>query len=130
MQKDPSYEALVPEVLDYLRGSIAIASDAGIRNVIIDPGIGFGKTFDQNLELINSLPEFVKLGLPVLVGPSRKAFIGAILGGAPPTERMEGTAAVVAACVLGGAHIIRVHDVREMNKVVRVAYSLRSGRAA
>jgi dihydropteroate synthase len=127
MQKDPSYEALVPEVMDSLRESLAIARQAGIGMVIIDPGIGFGKTFDHNLELVSSIGEFARLGYPVLVGPSRKAFIGAILGGAPEGERLEGTAAVVAACVLNGAHAVRVHDVREMKRVVAVADALRRG---
>jgi dihydropteroate synthase len=121
MQKDPSYEALIPEIMDYLRESIRIAEDAGVKDVIIDPGIGFGKTFGHNLEILHNLHEFTKLGRTVLVGPSRKAFIGGILGGLPPDKRMEGTAAAVAACVLGGAGIVRVHDVRGMSRVVRVA---------
>ena len=126
MQKNPEYEALVPEILDYLRESIAIAEAAGIRQVIVDPGIGFGKTFDQNLEIINRLDEFVRLGRPVLVGASRKAFLGEILDGAPQTGRLEGTAAVVAASILKGAHIVRVHDVREMARVARVADAVMS----
>jgi dihydropteroate synthase len=121
MQKTPTYEALIPEILDYLRESIRVARDAGIKHVFIDPGIGFGKTFDHNLEIIHNIREFTKLGYPVLVGPSRKAFIGEILGGAPADDRLEGTAAVVTACVLGGAHVVRVHDVKEMARVVRVA---------
>ncbi|KKL61414.1 hypothetical protein LCGC14_2195550, partial [marine sediment metagenome] len=92
MQKDPVYEALVPEVLDYLRQSIRIAEGAGLDKIIIDPGIGFGKTFDHNLEIIASLGEFAKMGYPVLVGPSRKAFIGSILGGVSEDGRLEGTA--------------------------------------
>ena len=127
MQKAPVYEAMVPEIMDYLRESISIAEDAGITRIIIDPGIGFGKTFDHNLEIIRSLGEFVRLGRPVLVGPSRKAFLGALLDGAPETDRLEGTAAVVAASVLSGAHIVRVHDVREMARVARVAFAVRSG---
>ena len=125
MQKDPVYEALVPEILDYLRESISIAEDAGAGQVIIDPGIGFGKTFDQNLEIINRLEDFVSLGRPVLVGASRKAFLGEILDGAPRTGRLEGTAAVVAASILKGANIVRVHDVREMARVARVTDAIR-----
>ena len=125
MQKDPVYEALIPEVLDYLRGSIRIAKGAGLDKIIIDPGIGFGKTFDHNLELIASLGEFAKMGYPVLVGPSRKAFIGAILGGVPEDMRLEGTAAAVTACVLNGANIVRVHDVLEMAGVVAVADAIK-----
>ncbi len=126
MQQHPEYEALVPEVMDYLREGIRIAEEAGITNIIIDPGIGFGKTYDHNLQLLASIGEFVKLGYPVLAGPSRKAFIGAILGGIPAQDRIWGTAAAVAACVLGGAHIVRVHDVKEMAQVVKVASAIRS----
>ncbi|MCK4911646.1 MAG: dihydropteroate synthase, partial [Thermodesulfovibrionales bacterium] len=108
--------------------SAAIARDAGVERLIIDPGIGFGKTFEHNLELIASIGEFAKMGYPVLVGPSRKAFIGAILGGVSEDRRLEGTAAVVTACVLNGAHLVRVHDVAEMKKVVTVADAIRTGR--
>jgi dihydropteroate synthase len=120
MQKNPVYEALIPEILDYLRESIQIAEEAGVTRVMIDPGIGFGKTFDQNLAIIDGLGEFVKLGYPVLVGPSRKAFIGEILGGLPSDERIEGTAGAVAACAMRGANVVRVHDVQAMARVVRV----------
>jgi len=130
MQANPVYEALVPEIMDYLREGIRIAEEAGVRDIIVDPGIGFGKTFDHNLEIISNLREFTLLGKPVLVGPSRKAFIGKILGDAPPSERIEGTAAAVAACVLGGASIVRVHDVREMARVVRVADAIRRQRVS
>lgn len=121
MQKDPTYEALIPEILDYLRESIQIARKAGIEQIMIDPGIGFGKTFEDNLEIISSLEEFTRLGYPLLVGPSRKAFIGHMLGGAPENERLEGTAVVVTACVLGGAHVVRVHDIKEISKVITVS---------
>ncbi len=127
MQTDPAYEALVPEIMDYLRESIRIAEEAGIPKdmIIVDPGIGFGKTFDHNLELINRLKEFTFLEKPVLVGPSRKAFIGEILGGVPPSERAFGTAAAVTASILNGANIVRVHDVAEMAMVVRVADAIK-----
>ncbi len=125
MQMDPVYEALVPEVMDYLRGSIQIAKGVGLDKIIIDPGLGFGKTFDHNLEIIACLGEFAKMGYPVLVGPSRKAFIGAILGGVSENKRLEGTAAAVTACVLNGANIVRVHDVLEMAKVVAVADAIK-----
>lgn len=126
MQKDPVYEALVPEIMDYLRESIRIAVDAGVDQVIIDPGIGFGKTFDHNLEIIDRIDEFVRMGRPVLVGPSRKAFLGEILGGTAQSDRLEGTAAAVAASVMKGAHIVRVHDVREMARVARVIDSIKA----
>ncbi len=129
MQVNPTYEALIPEVTAYLRESIAIAARAGIPPgmVMIDPGIGFGKTFDHNLQIIRDLGEFLKLGHPIVIGVSRKAFLGKILGDAPPSERLEGTAAAVAISIFNGAHIVRVHDVREMARVARVADSVRRG---
>jgi dihydropteroate synthase len=125
MQTDPVYEALIPEITDYLRGSIRIAEGAGAGKIILDPGIGFGKTFDHNLRIINSLGEFTLLGRPLLVGPSRKAFIGKVLGDLPPSERLEGTAAAVAISVMNGANIVRVHDVKEMSRVIRMADAVR-----
>lgn len=130
--KEPSYEALIPEILDYLRGSIRIALEAGIGEdaIIVDPGIGFGKTVEHNLEIISNLREFARLGKPVLVGPSRKSFIGAVLGGLPAGERLEGTAAAVTASVLNGANIVRVHDVKEMARVLKVADAIKANRIA
>jgi dihydropteroate synthase len=128
MQRNPVYEALIPEIMDYFRMGITIATRAGITEdkIIIDPGIGFGKTFDHNLEIINNLHEFTLLEKPILIGPSRKAFIGKILGDAPVTERLEGTAAAVAISIMNGANFIRVHDVKEMVKVAKVADSIKS----
>ncbi len=127
MQTHPVYEALIPEIMDYLRCSIRLAVDSGIPEdrVIIDPGIGFGKTFDHNLEIIKNLKEFTLLGRPLAIGVSRKSFIGKVLGGAPPSARMEGTAAAVAISIFNGAHIVRVHDVKEMSKVARVADAIK-----
>lgn len=127
MQSNPVYEALIPEIMDYLRVSIRLALKFGIAEdrIIIDPGIGFGKTFDHNLEIIKNLREFSGLGKPLLIGPSRKAFIGSILGGAPASERLEGTASAVAISIFNGANIIRVHDVREMVRVARVADAIK-----
>ncbi len=127
MQTHPVYEALIPEIMDYLRFSIRLAADSGIpeERVIIDPGIGFGKTVDHNLEIIKNLKDFTLLGRPVLIGVSRKSFIGKLLGGAPPSARMEGTAAAVAVSIFNGAHIVRVHDVREMSMVARVADAIK-----
>ncbi|MDP3260340.1 MAG: dihydropteroate synthase [Thermodesulfovibrionales bacterium] len=132
MQINPQYEALIPEVMDYLRESIRLAVESGIAEdkIIIDPGIGFGKTFDHNLEIIKNLREFTLLEKPLLVGVSRKAFIGKILGDAPASERLEGTAAAVAISILNGANIIRVHDVKEMKKVALVADAVKRGRVA
>lgn len=130
MQVDPSYEALIPEIMDYLRISIRLAIKSGIDEdkIVIDPGIGFGKTFDHNLDIIKNLHKFTLLEKPILAGPSRKAFIGKILGDAPASERLEGTAAAVAISIFNGANILRVHDVKEMVKVAKVADAIRRGR--
>lgn len=127
MQKDPVYNALIPEIIDYLREGIGIARNAGIAEdkIIIDPGIGFGKTVEHNLEIIKRLDEFTGLEKPILLGPSRKAFIGKILGDLPVTERVEGTAAAIAIGIFNGANIIRVHDVKEMVRVARTADRLK-----
>jgi dihydropteroate synthase len=95
--------------------------------IVLDPGIGFGKSYEQNFELLARLPELARLGYPLLVGTSRKTFIGRALGGAPEKERAWGTAATVAASILQGAHIVRVHDVAEMVQVARVTDVLVSG---
>jgi len=123
MQQNPIYEALIPEILDYLRESVNIAESSGIPRdkILIDPGIGFGKTFEQNLEIIHNLKIFSFLEKPICIGPSRKAFIGKILGTTSTDERLEGTAAAVSASILNGANIVRVHDVKEMVRVAKVA---------
>jgi dihydropteroate synthase len=123
MQQDPVYEALIPEITDYFRMGMKIATQTGTSEdkIIIDPGIGFGKTSEHNLEIINNLREFTPFEKPILVGLSRKAFIGKILGDASPTERLEGTAAAVSISIINGANIVRVHDVKEMVKVAKVA---------
>jgi dihydropteroate synthase len=127
MQTNPSYEALIPEIMDYLRESIKVAVDNSIPEdrIIIDPGIGFGKTFEHNLEIIKNLRQFTLLGKPILIGVSRKAFIGKILADAPPHERLEGTTAAVAVSIMNGANIVRVHDVKEMARVVKVVDAIK-----
>jgi len=129
MQINPIYEALIPEIMDYFRKSIRLAVESGIAEdkIIIDPGIGFGKTLDHNLEIIKNLREFTLLEKPLLAGVSRKAFIGKILGDVSASERLEGTAAAVAISILNGANIIRVHDVKEMKKVALVADAVKRG---
>ena len=130
MQDSPSYGDVVGEVHEYLRERIEAAEFAGIdpERIAIDPGIGFGKDLDQNLELMRGVGALLDLGRPVLVGPSRKRFIGAILD-LPEDERVEGTAGAVAWLVARGAHIVRVHDVKEMLRVVRVVDAIaRAGR--
>ncbi|MBP7764822.1 MAG: dihydropteroate synthase [Deltaproteobacteria bacterium] len=115
---DLAYDDLLGEITAYLDKACRKAEAAGISrdHLAVDPGIGFGKTYDDNCRLIRKLGELKTLGLPLLVGTSRKAFIGRVTGGAP-SERLEGTAATVVAAVLNGARIVRVHDVAEMRKV-------------
>jgi dihydropteroate synthase len=115
------YDDLVQEVKAELHESILLAHKAGIRdeNIILDPGIGFSKTVAQSLELLNCLDELRSLGYPLLVGPSRKSFIGFTLN-LPPDQRIEGTAAAVAVSIVRGADIIRVHDVAVMSRIARM----------
>lgn len=127
MQKNTVYEDLLLEIITYLKNSIDMAIKAGISEdkIIIDPGIGFGKTFEHNLEIIHNLQKFTVLEKPILIGLSRKAFIGKILGDAPPGERLEGTAAAVAISIINGANIIRVHDVKEMARVAKMSDAIK-----
>ncbi len=128
MQKNPEYHDLFGEIIEYLEGSIQIARNAGIQEgrIIIDPGIGFGKRPEHNLQIINQLHRFSVLGRPILIGPSRKSFIGLILDNLSPAERVEGTAAAVAISILKGASIVRVHDVKAMSRVARVADAIKN----
>jgi dihydropteroate synthase len=126
MQKKPWAKDVMKDVSRGLRESVAIARKAGVRKsqIILDPGIGFGKSFAQNYELLAKLPALARLGYPLLIGTSRKGFLGATLARngkpLPADERRWGTAATVAASILQGAHIVRVHDVEEMVQVARV----------
>jgi dihydropteroate synthase len=127
MQKQAFAKNVLRDVRSGLRQSLAIAQRAGVRNsqIIIDPGIGFGKSYAQNFELLAKLPELAKLGYPLLVGTSRKGFLGVTLAKngkpAPADQRIWGSAATITASILFGAHIVRVHDVAEMAQVARVA---------
>ncbi len=114
---------IVSDVLRFLANSIDLALAAGIawEHIIIDPGIGFGTTPEENLTLLRRLGELQALGRPILLGASRKSTIGRVLGGLPPSERLEGTAATVALGIAQGADIVRVHDVREMMRVVKMS---------
>ena len=122
MQDRPEYADVLGDIIDYLRVSIDMAVSAGVDDdkIIVDPGIGFGKTKDHNLDILRRLSELRTLGKPILVGSSRKSFIGATLD-LPFDERLEGTAATVALSVAGGADIVRVHDVKEMTRVARMS---------
>ena len=122
------YRDLVPDVIASLRSSIRLAEAAGItsESIIVDPGIGFGKTPEQNLELLRRLGELRVLGRPVLVGASRKSTIGLVLD-LPPDERLEGGAATVAIAIANGADIVRVHDVKEMARVAKMSDAIVRG---
>jgi len=124
MQINPRYTDVVKEVSDYLADAVERARKKGIKQIIVDPGIGFGKTVEQNLELICRLDELRVIGVPILIGVSRKSFIGKILETAVEA-RLEGTAAAVTASIMHGADIVRVHDVREMRRVAMVADAIR-----
>ena len=121
MQESISYKNVVTEIIDSLRNSIEICLEIGIKSdkIIVDPGIGFGKTFENNLEILNRLDEFKKLKFPILIGTSRKSFIGSVLDKGV-RGRIMGTAVTVCAGILNGAHIVRVHDVKEMKDVVKM----------
>ena len=128
MQKGPFARAVIRDVMAGLRDAAARAKRAGLTKaqLLLDPGIGFGKKEDQNFEILAYLPEFARLGYPIVIGTSRKAFLGRALAGPgesplPSNQRLPGTAATVTASILGGAHIVRVHDVAEMAGVVRIA---------
>ena len=120
-QEGTEYVDLVPDMIGDLRERVNVALIGGVRpdHIIVDPGMGFGKTAEQNLEILRRLYEFQELGLPLLVGMSRKSTIGYVLG-LPVEDRVEGTAATVALSIAGGADIVRVHDVKEMTRVARM----------
>jgi dihydropteroate synthase len=122
MQKLEPSPDILPEIERELSRSIVVAEKRGVKReqIILDPGIGFGKTLEQNLEILNRLEEFDRLGLPIMIGTSRKSFIGRLTGN-PEDQRLFGTAASITAAILRGAHFIRVHDVKEMAEVARVS---------
>jgi dihydropteroate synthase len=128
MQSEPRYNDVMREVRDFLAAQLYEAMDAGIaaERIILDPGIGFGKTLEHNLQLLRGLPTLAALGQPLLVGASRKAFIGKILD-LDPDHRLEGSLAAAVAAVLGGANLLRVHDVAETCRAARMADAIRFG---
>ena len=127
MQGNPCYHDVVAEIKKFLNERINWTISNGVRkeNIIIDPGIGFGKLPEHNLEILRKLKEFTELGYPLLVGPSRKSFIGSILG-TQPKNRLWGTAAAVTMSVVNQANIIRVHDVLEMSQVIKVTEAIKN----
>jgi dihydropteroate synthase len=127
MHREPSYADVMGEVVAELGQRIGAAEAAGVRRsqLIVDPGVGFAKNARHSLEVLRRLPEMEGLDRPILVGPSRKSFIGKVLD-LPVGERLMGTAAAVAACVLQGAHLVRVHDVKAMVEVARLCDAIRA----
>jgi len=128
-QRDRKCPDIVPEVIASLKKSMALAVDRGVpwQNIIVDPGVGFGKTLEQNLEIVRCLEEFMCLNRPILIGTSRKSMIGLVLN-LPPDQRLEGTAATVAISIAKGADIVRVHDVAQMVRVCRMSDAVVRGR--
>ncbi|NIA08072.1 MAG: dihydropteroate synthase [Actinobacteria bacterium] len=126
MQSEPCYEDVVGEITAFLARAVDKATAAGVHRdrIIIDPGIGFGKTVEHNLEILRRFSELHCLGRPILLGTSRKSFIGRVLGRESPRERLWGTAATVALAVAAGAHLLRVHDIAQMRQVADMAYSI------
>ncbi|HEX3145524.1 MAG TPA: dihydropteroate synthase, partial [Pyrinomonadaceae bacterium] len=130
MQQLPPMDHAVDEVITSLQESVALAGRCGVarENIAIDPGIGFGKTVDQNLELIVGLDRLADHfpDMPVLIGTSRKSFLGKLLNGAPADERLNATIATLVASVMHGAHIVRVHDVKSTVEALKIADAIRS----
>lgn len=132
MQNDPRYDNVVSNVWNFLEERLAFAVERGVspEQIALDPGIGFGKTEEHNLALLNGIPIFGKSGRPVLIGASRKSFIGRITGREKPSDRLAGSLAVAAFSVLRGAQILRVHDVKESCDAARLVDTLRSNELA
>ena len=125
MQKNPEYRDVIKEIKLFLAQQIKKAKKGGIKDMIIDPGMGFGKTTEHNLQILKNLSKFKELKCPILVGPSRKSFIGNITGLAV-NERLEGTLAAISISIMNGANIVRVHDVKECKRAVMVADAVRN----
>lgn len=129
MQKSPHYDNVVAEVKQFLEERVRVCEAAGIphTNILIDPGFGFGKTLEHNLELLRRLRELTTLGLPVVVGLSRKSSIGTLLGGLPADQRLHGSVAAAVVAVMNGANIVRAHDVKPTVEVLKVAAAVCGG---
>mgnify|MGYP000627919784 CR=1 FL=1 len=128
MQNNPCYTNVIDEIYDYFEDRANIAVNSGIKpdKIIIDPGIGFGKTLEHNLEILNKVREFRTLGYPVMIGVSRKSFIGSILN-QPVEDRLEGSLAAAVCSIINGVNILRVHDVKETIRAVKVAREIIDG---
>lgn len=126
MQKNPSYEDVVKDISSFFKEKIQILESKGVNKIVLDPGIGFGKTLEHNLKLVAQLDSFQKIKFPVLVGASRKSMIGQILDGRPSSERLTGTIAVHYHALMNGAKILRVHDVKEASDSIRIFNAIQS----
>jgi dihydropteroate synthase len=126
MQNNPNYENVISEIKQFFIERISYCNSSNLKKIIIDPGIGFGKNLAHNFQVFNNIMELKNLGYPLLIGPSRKRFIGEILN-VEPENRLFGTAASIAISIYNGADIIRVHDVTEMKQVAEVSYRIRIG---
>ena len=125
MQANPTYDHLIQEIAEFFKKQITLTTQAGISHsqLILDPGLGFGKTYAHNIELILQLPAFSFLNCPILMGPSRKKFTAP---NAPPANRLPGTITAVTMCVMAGAHIVRVHDVAATRQAIALTDGLRN----
>ena len=130
MQINPTYDNIIKEIITYFKTQINLCLDYGIpkSHIILDPGIGFGKLKNDNFLLIKELKTFANLGYPILIGPSRKSFIGLTLD-LPVEERLEGTAAAITASIINGARIVRVHDVLQMKRVQIISDKIKGATA-
>jgi dihydropteroate synthase len=124
MQQNPVYPDLLEQITAFFQEQITTAHKTGIQHIIIDPGIGFGKTVEHNLQILKHLGEFKRLGCPILVGPSRKSFIGVITD-LSVQERLEGTLAAITVAIMNGANMVRVHDVKECMRAIKVVDAIR-----
>ena len=124
MQENPTYDDVIREIKEFLSKRTSKARKAGINGIIVDPGIGFGKNTEHNLQILKRLNDFKDLGCPILVAPSRKSFIGNITG-LPVNERLEGTLAAISIAIMNGANIVRVHDVKECKRAVQIVDAIR-----
>ncbi len=125
MQNNPVYGDVVDDIKTFFEQRIKVAKKNGINEIILDPGIGFGKKLEHNLDILRRFEEFCTLGYPVLIGTSRKSFLGTLMGGAGPKERLEGTIASSIMAVMKGATLVRVHDVKEIKKALKVVDGVR-----
>lgn len=125
MQENPVYRDVVQEIKEFFRERIKAAREAGIQDIILDPGIGFGKTVEHNLQILKRLGEFKELGFPILIGTSRKSFIWKLNDDAPAEQRLEGSLASMVIAIMNGAAMVRVHDVKPAKKAVQVADAIK-----